>query len=118
MTTVRQLARLGRALSDATRLRLLHALAGGELCVCQLVELAELAASTVSRHLALLEQAGLVDRRKDGRWVHYRLARVTPLARAVVGALQAADELAGDRQRLKKLRALPREVLCKQQRRS
>lgn len=107
---------MGLALSDQTRLRLLHALEGGELCVCQLIELAGLAASTVSKHLSLLEQAGLVNRRKDGRWVHYRLAASTPVSKAIRADLAALPELADDRRRMKKIRAQPLEVLCRQQR--
>jgi DNA-binding transcriptional ArsR family regulator len=50
------------------------ALSQGELCLCQLIELLGLAPSTVSKHLSLLQQAGLVERRKEGRWHFYRLA--------------------------------------------
>ncbi len=63
-----------KALSDETRLRLLMALRDGELCLCQLIELLGLAPSTVSKHMTLLQQAGLVERRKQGRWHFYRLA--------------------------------------------
>ena len=63
-----------KALSDETRVRLLLALREGELCVCQLIELLELAPSTISRHLELLANAGLIERRKQGRWHYYRLA--------------------------------------------
>jgi DNA-binding transcriptional ArsR family regulator len=62
-----------RALSDPNRVRLLCALRGGEMCVCQLTELIDLAPSTVSNHLAILHQADLVESRKKGRWVFYRL---------------------------------------------
>ncbi|MGH7214659.1 MAG: ArsR/SmtB family transcription factor [Tepidisphaeraceae bacterium] len=62
------------ALSDENRVRALLALRGGELCVCQIIELLGLAPSTVSKHVSLLRQAGLVDSRKDGRWMYYRLA--------------------------------------------
>ena len=74
MTELASIVRIGLALSDSTRVRLLHALRGGELCVCQLIELVGLSPSTVSKHLSILRDAGLVDSRKDGRWVHYRLA--------------------------------------------
>ena len=63
-----------KALSDETRLRLLMALREDELCLCQLIDLLQLAPSTVSKHMALLQQAGLVERRKEGRWHFYRLA--------------------------------------------
>ena len=63
-----------KALADETRVRLLLALRDQELCLCQLVELVSLASSTVSKHMSILRQARLVDGRKDGRWVYYRLA--------------------------------------------
>ena len=110
------LARFGLALSDATRLRLLLALQSGELCACQLVDLAGLANSTVSRHLAVLEQAGLVTHRKAGRWVHYRLARPRPLTRALLRELAGLAELEHDRRRLRALRASDLEALCRKQR--
>jgi ArsR family transcriptional regulator len=71
---MKDILRISRALSDPNRLRLLCALAPGERCVCELNELVGLAPSTVSRHLAILAGAGLVDFRRDGRWVYYRLA--------------------------------------------
>jgi len=65
---------VAKALADESRLRALHALDGGELCLCQLVDLLGLAPSTVSRHLDLLRRAGLVELRKQGRWHWFRLA--------------------------------------------
>ena len=63
------------ALSDPNRVRVLMALhKRGELCVCQIVELLGLAPSTVSKHLFILKSAGLVDARKQGRWMYYRPA--------------------------------------------
>lgn len=70
-----------KALADESRLRLLMLLRDGELCLCQLVEVIELAPSTLSKHLSLLHAAGLVERRKEGKWHYYRLAaapRVRP----------------------------------------
>jgi DNA-binding transcriptional ArsR family regulator len=61
------------ALADENRVRALLALRGGELCLCQVVELLRLAPSTVSKHLSILKQAGLVHARKEGRWMYYRL---------------------------------------------
>jgi DNA-binding transcriptional ArsR family regulator len=63
-----------RAVGDENRVRALMALRGRELCVCQIIELLELAPSTVSKHMSILKQARLVDTRKSGRWVFYRLA--------------------------------------------
>ncbi len=62
-----------KALADENRVRILLALRAGELCVCQIVELAQLATSTVSRHMSVLKHAKLVESRKDGRWMYYRL---------------------------------------------
>lgn len=74
---------IAKALSDQTRVRALLALRGGELCLCQLVDLLDMAPSTVSRHMDLLHQAGLVERRKEGRWHYFRLRRrsATPTVR-------------------------------------
>lgn len=63
-----------KALSDPNRVRALAALRGGELCLCQLIELLGLAPSTASEHLRVLYEAGLVERRREGRWHYYRLA--------------------------------------------
>ena len=80
-----------KALSDQTRLRLLMALRDGELCLCQLIDLTQLAPSTVSKHMALLQQAGLVERRKDGRWHFYRLPE-NPLSPATEQAIAWVSE--------------------------
>jgi len=72
--SVRGILDIARALSDLNRLRALCALKGRELCVCQIVELLELAPSTVSKHMSVLDGARLLESRKEGRWVYYRLA--------------------------------------------
>ena len=64
-----------RAVSDVTRLRILHLLRGGELCVCDLVNVLGVPQPTASRHLAYLRKAGLVVARKEGLWSHYQLAK-------------------------------------------
>ena len=66
---------LFKAVADPVRLRLLSLLVEGEVCVCHLHDALELPQSTVSRHLAYLRKRGLVVGRKEGLWVHYRLAR-------------------------------------------
>ena len=117
-------ARLFAALSDPTRLRLLLALRGGELCACQLIGLVGLAPSTVSKHLALLRDAGLVAARKDGRWVHYRLEKrpdfptVGSRAAAVFQSLEKSPELRADARRLRELRTADLDQLCKTQRKN
>ena len=63
-----------KALSDPNRVRIVKILEEGELCVCEIRELLGLAQSTVSKHLKILEDAGLVVSQKDGSWINYRLS--------------------------------------------
>lgn len=65
---------LGKALSDESRLRILKLLGEGELCVCHLMRVLEMKQSRISRHMGVLKQAGLVEDRRAGKWVFYRLA--------------------------------------------
>ncbi len=69
-----------KALSDENRVRVLMALTAGELCVCQIIELLQLAPSTVSKHMSILKQARLVESRKCGKWVYYSLPGSAPAA--------------------------------------
>ena len=66
-------ARIGKAICHPLRVRALAALRDGELCVCELIELLGLAPSTISKHMSVIAEAGLVDRRRDGRWTYYAL---------------------------------------------
>jgi DNA-binding transcriptional ArsR family regulator len=65
---------LSKAISDPTRVRMLKLLEGGELCVCEIMEVLGLVQSTASKHLNILKIAGLVESRKGGTWSYYRLA--------------------------------------------
>lgn len=100
-----------KALADQTRLRILNLLAQKpELCVCELTEALALAQPKISRHLAILREAGLLLDRKAGLWVHYRLHEdLKPWAKSVLSQLQLAsqDELVyqEDSQRLWALRS-------------
>jgi ArsR family transcriptional regulator, arsenate/arsenite/antimonite-responsive transcriptional repressor len=96
---------LFKAFADPVRLRLLNLLAGGEVCVCHLHEALDLPQSTVSRHLAYLRKRGLVLGRKEGLWVHYRLAKpANELHRLLMGCLGACskelESLKHDREKL------------------
>ena len=71
---MRELLTIAKALCSDTRVRALMLLRNGELCLCQIIDVLGLAPSTVSKHLAVLGEAGLVEWRKDGRWRYYRLA--------------------------------------------
>lgn len=68
------LERLFRALADRTRLRLLNLMGDDEVCVCFFVEILGMSQPRVSRHLAYLKKAGIVASRRDGKWMHYRVA--------------------------------------------
>ena len=99
---------LFKALGDRTRLRILALLAAGEVCVCNIHESLNLPQPTVSRHLAYLRKSGLVDTRREGVWMHYRLAPPAErLAAAIVdAALHAvghAPAVGSDRKKLAKV---------------
>ena len=68
---------LGKALADPTRIRILAALRLSELCVCELGDALEMSQSTLSTHLQTVRQAGLVNTRKDGKWIYYGLEATT-----------------------------------------
>ena len=115
-------AELFKALADETRLRLALALRRGELCVCQLVELVGLAPSTVSQHLSVLRHAGLVETRKEGRWVYYRLAE-RPIGvisarrlQELLDTLATSPQGRRDARRLSRILKTDPEVLCSRQR--
>jgi ArsR family transcriptional regulator len=87
-----QLESVCKALADRTRLRILALLGNNEVCVCHLHDSLGLPQPTVSRHLAYLRKAGLVDVRRDGVWMHYRVSQsLDPAAQSVVDA--AVDAL-------------------------
>lgn len=103
---------LFKALADTTRLRILGLLLDGEICVCNIHESLALPQPKVSRHLAYLRRAGLVDARKDGLWVHYGLARMDdPVMQALLDAVGHAighlDAGVRDRRRLASRVELP-----------
>jgi ArsR family transcriptional regulator len=83
---LRRAAGVFRAAGDVARLRLLHHLGGGELCVTELAELTNTKMSTLSQQLRVLFSEHMVDRRRDGKHVYYRLAdtHVEELVRAAI----------------------------------
>lgn len=108
-----------KALADGNRLRVVAALSEhAELCVCQLTELLRIAMPTVSRHMSVLQNARLVDSRKDGRWIYYRLADSFPplLLQWTRLALADSSQIAGDREHLKAIMACDLQELCRDQR--
>jgi DNA-binding transcriptional ArsR family regulator len=95
-----------KAVADPTRVRILKMLEAGELCVCQIIAVLALSPSTVSKHLFLLKSAGLVNDRKEKKWVHYSLDRrsenpyVSGILRELSAWLDRDPVIAGDRARL------------------
>jgi ArsR family transcriptional regulator, arsenate/arsenite/antimonite-responsive transcriptional repressor len=69
------LVKLFAALADPTRLRLLNLMNGREVCVCYFVEILKQGQPKISRHLAYLRRAGIVEARREGKWMHYRIER-------------------------------------------
>jgi ArsR family transcriptional regulator, arsenate/arsenite/antimonite-responsive transcriptional repressor len=110
-----------KALADENRIRAVMMLRHGELCVCQIIEMLGLAPSTVSKHMSILRQADLVDGRKQGRWMYYRLPGRTA-AQAVKQAIKLitsnvahSPQIQKDDDKLKRVLDTDKETLCKKQ---
>ncbi len=107
-----------KAVGDPTRTRILKLLEGGGLCVCQVQAVLGLAPSTVSKHLTTLKLAGLVEDRRNGKWIEYRLLREShnPHAAKVLQLLRAELDkdaaVIADRKRLREIKAIPLVELC------
>jgi ArsR family transcriptional regulator len=104
------------ALADETRRRILGLLASGEICVCHIHEALDVPQSTASRHLAHLRKAGLVATRREGLWIHYRLAdlddpAVSGVLKSTLAALHASEAVGEDRKKLSKLIQIPLKTL-------
>ena len=110
-----------KALADRSRMRAMMALRQRELCVCQLIELLDLAPSTVSKHMSILHQARLVESRKAGRWVHYRLAgegspcEATEAMAWLFRSLGADPQIQRDAERLEEIVKTVPQPLCGEQ---
>ncbi|MCL4192600.1 MAG: helix-turn-helix domain-containing protein [Thermoguttaceae bacterium] len=102
-------------------MRIVLALRGQPMCVCQIVELLQLANSTVSEHLTILKAAGLVTARKDGRWIYYRLSDrcadgVAHEALAcLVRVLEQDRQVQSDARQLTKILRIDPGELCRRQ---
>jgi DNA-binding transcriptional ArsR family regulator len=118
---MREFMAITNALSDPNRVRILLALLRGELCVCQITELFGFAPSTVSKHLSILHQAGLILSRKSERWVYYRLpgksapVTVREALDWVHKSLAKTDEAAADAKKLKQILKTDPGVICRRQ---
>jgi ArsR family transcriptional regulator len=99
------LTRVYAALADPTRLRILSLLGDGEICVCHIHASLDVPQPTASRHLAYLKKSGLVEARRDGIWMHYKMAKidnpvVAVVVKAALHALTHTDISAKDERRL------------------
>jgi ArsR family transcriptional regulator len=99
--------RFFQALGDNTRLRLLNLMGDQEICVCYLVETLQQGQPKISRHLAYLRRAGIVEARRDGKWMHYRIVMPPSLGAAQVlrqtlAWLKEERTMQADRARLSK----------------
>ncbi|MEZ5345587.1 MAG: metalloregulator ArsR/SmtB family transcription factor [Pyrinomonadaceae bacterium] len=93
------------ALSDQTRLRLLNLIRNEEVCVCFFVEALDESQPKISRHLAYLRKAGLVETRRDGKWMHYKLSmpedeNLQNIINETLNRLAQSDQMRGDYERL------------------
>lgn len=114
IVNMKQVTQMFKALSNETRLRILGLLLQGELCVCDLVAVLNLPQSTISRHLAYLKNSGLVEDRREGVWMHYRLKQTarTDLANLLSAAVVQLSQIKKDRERLCKHLARKQSTVC------
>lgn len=111
---------VAKAVADPSRARIVKLLESGELCVCQITTVLDLAPATISKHLAALKTAGLLQQRRDGKWVYYRLAEreLNPYApqflALVRNALGDDPTTAEDRRVLALVNTVPLSILCDQ----
>jgi len=112
---MKRFVRVMKALSDPSRVKIIKILGVKELCVCELRQLLGLAQPTVSKHLKILEEAGLVDYRKEGSWIIYRLStgEDSEYARVMLGNVKGwLDEEPQIREMVDNLPQLNRERSC------
>lgn len=114
-SSLTDLVETAKGLAHPARLRLLGMLASGELCVCQMTAVLELAPSTVSQHLSVLARGGLVADRKEGKLVFYRLREggaATALLPPLLELLAGDPRARADRAVVERLRRVPVAALC------
>ena len=109
-----------KALSDLNRVRIVAALHRyEELCACQITELLQVTGATASRHLSVLQHAGLLKSRKEGRWIYYRLSPPSgsaALFQWLDESMHASDQVRADEKVLAEIVSVSREDLCRKQR--
>lgn len=124
VNSLEQAVSIAKALGDETRLRIMALLKDQELCACQIIEAFALANSTISRHLTLLKQAGLLKSRKNGRWVYYAwssaegqaVSETVQLSQQWVHEVTSHDpRFQQDREHMTQILRLDPEELCRRQ---
>ena len=112
------LAQFFAALADPTRLRLLNLIDGREVCVCYFVEILGQSQPKISRHLAYLKRAGIVEARREGKWMHYRIrdldADAAPILAAALGSLRSDPAMLVDLARLDRACCEPQQFVTLQ----
>jgi ArsR family transcriptional regulator len=121
---MQSLVNITKALADENRVRALGALQRQPLCVCQIIELLGLAPSTVSKHLAILRQAGLVTSKKEGRWIYFQragdgaAAEVVETLEWLYGQLERSPAHRDDQKKLTLILKQDPAILCQMQHKS
>lgn len=113
---MRPFLKIMKALSDGNRVKMVKMLQRRVMCVCEIQAALGLSQSTASKHLKILEEAGLITFTKEGLWVNYRLANesASPLAREILGRMHHWLEQDGEIQALmERLPAIQREAICR-----
>jgi len=111
---------IAKALADGNRMRVVAALfEHEELCVCQITEMLRVSMATVSRHMSILHKARLVQSRKEGRWVYYRLSQSfpVPVNEWLNKAIRDTEEITADRQKLASILACDTTDFCRRYKR-
>ena len=119
---MKSILQITKALADMQRVRILFMLQGRELCVCQIIAVLDLAPSTISKHLSILNSAGLVEHRKEGRWAYYRLPgssadiSARSATKWLIDSLREDAMMKEDMKRLSRVLRHDPKVICSQQR--
>ncbi len=116
---MRDFIKVIKAMNDSNRIRIIFALQKRELCVCQITILLNLAPSTVSKHLSILHDARLIDGRKEGRWMFYRLpdkpadTMIKEALNWIIKSASTLPEIKSDKVKLDEILTIPYDVICR-----
>jgi Predicted transcriptional regulators len=114
MATYREIAKIYKTLSDPNRIRILNLLQHKKLCVCEITEILNLATSTVSKHLSILQNIGFIEQEKEGKWVNYYINPhlSDEIKVAFISSLQSWVENEQRKKMSKKVKTVDREKIC------